>query len=282
MLSLTRTPRFTTLLIVPWGKEMNLVAQSAGEARSIRQVVQPVEVPEGAGARVRRALPASGVPYVAVDPFLLLDDARIAPQAAFPDHPHRGFEIITYILEGSVQHTDSEGNVEVVQAPGLQKITTGRGITHGEMPGPGGRPARALQLWINLARAQKQVVPHYQYLHGVDIPTTQEAGATVRHLAGPETALVLHTPVMYHDVTVAPGQRFVMPLPEEYNSFAYVLAGEGIFGRQEQPARAGTLLVLGPGAAFVAQAQGQEPLRVVLGAGRPHREPVYWRGPFVD
>jgi len=255
----------------------------ATPARGILHVVRPPEVPEGVGARVRRALPAREVDYRHVDPFLLLDVFSISAGAGFPTHPHRGFEIITYMLEGSFAHSDNLGNQVVGQAGGVQHITAGRGIEHGEMPGQGpGGAARGLQLWINLAQKDKRVPPQYHYIPPGQVPVEQQNGVTLRRLAGEGTAVQLYTPVVYMDVTLAPGAVFQTPVPPEFNGFAYVISGSGEFGSDRTPGQTGELLVLGAGAEFTVHNSGQAPLRFALGAAKPHREPVRWYGPFVD
>jgi redox-sensitive bicupin YhaK (pirin superfamily) len=253
--------------------------------RRVVAVADSHVVMEGAGVPVRRVLPSRVATYDLVDPFLLLDDFQmeVDPQSpAFPPHPHRGFEIITYLLEGAASHSDSEGNTAVVSAGGLQRITAGRGIWHGE--GPGGQApgrVRGLQLWINLARAEKQIAPSYQTVEADQIPVRRIGDATVRVLVGEGSPTTLRTPAIYYDVQLPPGGRATLPIPEGYQGFAYVLEGEAILGSNEATVRAGQLAVLGEGGPLSA-AGGAGGARFVLGAGRPHREPVRWYGPFVD
>src|SRR5919202_957117 len=138
--------------------QQNQVTAEGAAAREIALVADSFVVMEGAGVPVRRVLPSRTVPYRLVDPFLLLDHFKMEDFGngeSFPPHPHRGFEIITYMLRGSSSHSDSEGNQGTVRAGGLQRITTGRGIWHGEGGGGGaGGPVNGLQLWINLSQAQ--------------------------------------------------------------------------------------------------------------------------------
>ena len=254
------------------------------EARRVIITATPIEVMEGAGVKVRRVLPSPDVPYPSVDPFLLLDDASIkADDPGFPRHPHRGFEIITYLLTGSFGHNDNLGNSHVVRAGGLQRITAGAGMWHSEMPGGEARaPSRGLQLWINLAKAEKGADPAYEGVQPEEVPTFHHEGAEVRLLAGESGAVQLLTPSLYFDARVEAGRRFEWETPHEFSAFAYILEGDGAFGTEDAPGNAGSLLVFGEGDGISAQAGESGDLRFVVCAGKPHREPVQWRGPFVD
>ncbi len=243
-------------------------------------------VMEGAGIPIRRVLPSRAVPVGLVDPFLLLDHFRMeafgGEGEAFPPHPHRGFEIVTYMIQGSGSHSDSEGNRGTVPAGGLQRITAGRGIWHGEGSGQGpGGPAEGLQLWINLARAQKGIPPGYQAVQPDAIPERALGDARVRVLVGDGSPTQLQTPVLYYDVQLPPNGEATFDVPAGYQGFAYLLRGAGRFGSNRVVASAGQLVVLGAGRAFPVQAD-DEGARFVLAVGRPHREPVYFNGPFVD
>ena len=243
-------------------------------------------VMEGAGVPVRRVLPSREFAYQLVDPFLLLDHFRMdQPMSgeSFPPHPHRGFEIITYMLQGSAHHSDSEGNEGEVRAGGLQRITAGRGIWHGEGGGGSGEagPVNGLQLWINLSKAQKQIAPGYQGVQPEEIPVRTIGDATVRMLVGDGSPTQLHTPAHYFDVQLSANGQVELPLPDAFQGFAYVLEGSGAFGSNEAPARETQIVVLGPGGTFRARA-GEQGARFVLAAGQPHREPVRFNGPYVD
>jgi quercetin 2,3-dioxygenase len=246
--------------------------------RNITAKVQAVETPEGAGARVKRAIPNNlGV----VDPFVLLDEFYVNPPAGFPEHPHRGFEIVTYVLEGSFGHRDSMGTDQLVAAGGLQKINAGRGISHSEMPGGSGL-SHGLQLWVNLAKKDKGLAPEYQGLQANEVPQRTEPGTETRVIVGPGSPVILHTPVLYLDVTLQPGSKWRQLVPAQFDGFFYVLAGSGKFGADIADGRVGELLVLGEGEEVSAVSEGGQPLRFVLVAGEPHREPIYMRGPYVD
>lgn len=248
-------------------------------------------VMEGAGVPIRRALPSRNVPYNAVDPFLLLDEGRLqvtGKNANFPIHPHRGFEIVTYSLKGPLAQTQiADGRQEKasVAEGGLLRITAGRGMAHGEGSGesmpPEGLEVHILQLWINLARAEKGVEPSYQTVDPAEIPLQIWGKARVRVLVGEGSPTRLRTPALYLDIDLPAGESVVAPVPEGWQGFAYVVGGGGRFGADEKQAGASDLVILGPGAAFPAVAGG-EGARFVLAAGRPYGEAPRWNGSFVD
>ncbi|BDG62389.1 pirin family protein [Caldinitratiruptor microaerophilus] len=243
-------------------------------------VVTAEPMAEGAGARVRRAFPTPRLRTA--DPFVLLDEFFVEPPAGFPEHPHRGFEIITYMLDGAFRHRDSLGNDRTIPAGGLQRITAGRGIWHAEMPGQEGLN-HGLQLWINLPRRLKGVDPEYQEVAAGEIPEDTGEGYRVRIVVGDRSPVRLHTPVQYLDVAVEAGHGWETTVPPDHRGFVYVLVGEGQFGPGgDVRLRPGQLLLVGEGEPVRVRAGGDEPLRFVLVTGRPHGEPIRLRGPFVD
>ncbi len=262
----------------------NQPASAGAAARDIALVADSFVVMEGAGVPVRRVLPSRTVPYRLVDPFLLLDHFQMENMGngeSFPPHPHRGFEIITYMIQGSGNHSDSEGNRGTVRAGGLQRITTGRGIWHGEGSGGEGGPVNGLQLWINLAQAQKRIAPAYQPVQPEEIPERRIGDATVRVLMGEGSPTQLHTPAVYYDVTVPPNGRTTIDVPAAFQGFVFVLEGDGTFGSNRAAARATQIAALGVGGPLSATA-GAQGAHFVLAAGQPHREPVHFKGPYVD
>lgn len=249
-------------------------------------MVAPRKVMEGAGVWVKRALPSPQVAYEEVDPFLLLDVFDAADQdreeATFPKHPHRGFEILTYLLRGAAGHEDDMGHRTVLRAGGLQRITAGRGMVHGEGGEvEGGEPPRGLQLWVNLAQRDKKLEPEYQLLEPEEVPILRRDGGRIRVLVGDPSPTRLHTPVRYVDVSLPAGASYAESLPPSFGGFVYVLEGTGRFGASRTEGRTGQLLVLGTGTRIEARAD-REVLRFVLAGGEPHREPIRWSGPFVD
>lgn len=230
---------------------------------------------EGAGARVRRLFPIPGRPNI--DPFVLMDEFDVRPPAGFPPHPHRGFEGITYMLEGSFLHRDNLGNAGRVVAGGMQRFTAGSGLAHSEMPGDPGAN-RGIQLWVNLAQTDKSLDPSWQQIEPEDLPVIDEGGVRVRILAGEGSPLALRTAVTYEDIELAPGAEVRRQVPEGQRGFAYVLSGAATFDGlataegEARPVEAGEILL----------AAGESGARVILLAGRPHGEPIRQYGPFVD
>eukprot|EP00850_Spirogloea_muscicola_P000328 SM000001S04730 [mRNA] locus=s1:1925122:1927162:+ [translate_table: standard] len=268
------------------------MAAAAGAATTTAPLAKPrpvalkvlsTEQPEGMGARVRRSI---GRPELKnLDPFLLLDDATVVPPAGFPDHPHRGFETVTYVLEGSFTHEDFEGHKGVINAGDLQWMTAGRGILHSEMPGSKGRN-RGLQLWVNLAAKDKMVDPRYQELGDKDIPRVEKDGVHVKVIAGTSlgttSPVYTRTPTMYLDFTLQPGAEVHQPIQEGWNAFAYIVDGKGVFGsRDAEVTTASHTLKLGAGDGVSVWNTGDKPLRFMLIAGQPLGEPVVQYGPFV-
>jgi redox-sensitive bicupin YhaK (pirin superfamily) len=259
----------------------------AGFDRKIKRVVRAFDTVEGGGVIVGRALPHRQVPLEEVDPFLLLDEARIdAHGPGFPEHPHRGFEIITYPLEGWGAHKDNMGNHGRIEAGGVMKLTAGSGIWHGEQAGADSKSASSqihgIQFWVNLPKAEKQRKPEFQLLQPQEVLEKKEKGSLTRVLVGQGSPLRIVTPMNYLDVTVQPGAAWNWDLPEAWQGYVYVLDGKGLFGEGQSPAEDAQLAVLGNGSGLKAENQGKEPLRFLLAAGEPLRQPVIWNGPFVD
>nr|GMD72261.1 pirin-like protein [Ipomoea batatas] len=238
---------------------------------------------EGDGARVRRSI---GRPELKnLDPFLMLDEFEVSLPAGFPDHPHRGFETVTYMLEGAFTHQDFAGHKGTIGTGDVQWMTAGRGIVHSEMP-VGEGTQKGLQLWINLASKDKMIEPNYQELLSADIPNAENDGVEVKIIAGEamgvKSPVYTRTPTMYLDFTLNPSSQHHQSIPESWNAFVYIVEGEGVFGvPNSQPASAHHCLVLGPGEGLSVWNKGSSPLRFVLLGGQPLNEPVVQYGPFV-
>lgn len=228
-----------------------------------------------------------------LDPFLLLD--RMGPVAhapgeakGAPDHPHRGFETVTYVLEGAIEHGDSQGNHGRIGAGDVQWMTAGSGVVHSEMPAEeiqraGGR-LHGFQLWVNLPRRDKMMAPRYQELRAADIPTATSADGKVSvtviagESLGTHATIDTRTPIFYFHVRLAAGAEFMQPVPETYNAFAFVISGEAVIGGRA--ARENDLAVFGRDGDEVAIATEQGAELLLIG-GVPLREPVARYGPFV-
>lgn len=232
----------------------------AMSARDVDLVMTAHRQREGAGFVVRRPLPTRGLPDL--DPFLLIDEmgpVDYAPGEAVgaPDHPHRGFETVTYILEGEGEHEDSAGHRGVIGPGDVQWMTAGRGVVHSEMPSrriqtEGGR-VHGFQIWVNLPAAEKMVEPRYQEVRRSAIPTAQseDGQASVVVVAGEalgvSAAIETHTPIWYQDWTLEPGAEVELPVPEDFTLAAYVFAGRARVGSPGRGLRDGQLARFGAG-----------------------------------
>lgn len=255
--------------------------------RQVVQVVRGQSMSEGAGVRIARLI---GTPALQVlDPFLMLDHFDSADAAdylaGFPDHPHRGFETVTYMLEGRMRHADNKGHSGVIETGGVQWMRAGRGIVHSEMPEQEEGRMRGFQLWVNLPSTLKMTPPGYQEFgaermgretreSGVEIHVI--AGATSRGTAGPVNAP--HVDARYFDVVLPAGGRFEETLPTDHAAMLVVYEGAVAIGNGA-PVQAISVAVLGEGDRVVATASAAS--RCLLISGRPIREPIAWAGPFV-
>ena len=252
--------------------------------RDVDHVINAAAGQDGAGVALRRSIGSSALTLL--DPFLLLDEIHSSNPAdyaaGFPQHPHRGFETVSYVLKGGFRHRDSVGNHGLIADGGTQWMTAGHGIVHEEMPVQTGGPELwGLQLWVNLPAARKMIRPRYQDLAPTTIPEFDLADARVRLVAGrvgshtgPVDGIDIQPTML--DATLAPGAQFRHRLPGGDTAFVYVLDGEVWIG---EALRAGQLAVLGRGdLVFASSAPGG---RFLLVAGTPLGEPVARRGPFV-
>ena len=250
---------------------------------------------DGAGVKLTRVI---GSPELdMLDPFLLLDefgtDRAEDYIAGFPNHPHRGFETVTYMLDGRMRHKDNHGNEGLLVPGGVQWMTAGRGLVHSEMPEQQEGRMRGFQLWVNLPASAKMTDPRYQEFGPDRIPAVDVApGATAKVIAG-EVVDTAGNPVrgpidqpatspIYLDIALAPGAGWQYAVPEGHNAFAYVYEGSASIGEGEdtRTIEQQELGVLG-GGNTVALKAGAEGTRLILVAGRPLREPVARYGPFV-
>jgi quercetin 2,3-dioxygenase len=271
--------------------------ESRTTARTVAGIVNSIETLEGAGFLVRRPFPKASMSEF--DPFLLLDEMgpmNVAPGAAkgAPDHPHRGFETVTYILSGEMEHKDSQGHAGKLSAGDVQWMTAGAGVVHSEMPSAefqrtGGR-LHGFQLWVNLPRRNKLMQPRYQEIPSASIPVAQtdDGLVTVRVVAGESLgarALIeTVTPIMYLHFTIRPGGRVSQSVPQGYNAFAYIVDGEGLFGAEGERAARGQMVLFasdGDDVTIANPADAGAPLELLLIAGVPLNEPVARYGPFV-
>jgi redox-sensitive bicupin YhaK (pirin superfamily) len=254
---------------------------------------------EGEGFPVRRAF--AGVPLEALDPFIHMDqmgavDYGPGEPKGTDWHPHRGFETVTYIIDGTFQHQDSHGGGGLITDGATQWMTAGGGILHIETPPEelvvSGGLFHGLQLWVNLPSADKMAPPRYQSIEGEQsaLVSSQDGGALLRIVAGDVAGHrgpgATHTPITFLHATVAPGARLHLPWRPDFNALAYVLSGSGRAGSEGRPVGEGDLVVFGPGDHLLLQAADVQSsaapnLEVVVVGGQPIREPIAWYGPFV-
>ncbi|XP_074361221.1 pirin-like protein [Apium graveolens] len=238
---------------------------------------------EGDGAVVRRSIGRPELKYL--DPFLILDEFYVSAPAGFPDHPHRGFETVTYMLQGAFTHQDFAGHEGTIRAGDVQWMTAGRGIIHSEMPAGEGLQT-GLQLWINLSSKDKMVEPNYQELLSNDIKRAGIDGVQVKIIAGEsmgvKSPVYTRTPTMFLDFTLQSKAEVHQKIPESWNAFVYIIEGEGVFGSlNSSPVPAHHVLVLSPGDGLSVWNKSSKALRFALIGGEPLNEPVARYGPFV-
>jgi redox-sensitive bicupin YhaK (pirin superfamily) len=267
--------------------------------RPVRSVTSAPSGLEGEGFPVRRAF--AGVDLTDLDPFVHMDQMGEVDYAPGEPkgtswHPHRGFETVTYIIDGTFEHQDSNGGGGLITNGDTQWMTAGGGILHIEKPPEqlvvSGGLFHGIQLWVNLPRAQKWADPRYQDLRGntVALLASPDAGALVRVIAGDVAGHAgpgsTYTPMAMVHATVQPGARLELPWNRDFNALAYVLSGDGLAGAERRGVHTGQLVVFGAGDALTLEAAPAQDGRhaalelLVLG-GRPIREPVAWMGPFV-
>jgi len=250
--------------------------------RGVLNKVPAIPTLEGAGVQIHRAFPTRNFDYL--DPFLLLDEMgpfEFAPgqSAGFPDHPHRGFETVTYLLDGQMEHRDSFGHHGRLNPGDVQWMTAGSGLVHSEMPGAdlakNGGLLHGFQLWVNLPKRDKMTAPRYQELKSAEIPTaaTPDGSVKVKVIAGEalgaKAVIGTHTPILYLHFALAPGATHVQDVPHTWNAFAYDIAGHEftIFAKN--------------GDTVELTNSTDRPAEFLLIAGEPLGETIARYGPFV-
>ena len=254
---------------------------------------------EGEGFPVRRGF--AGIPYQQLDPFIMLDQMgenewRAGEAKGTPWHPHRGFETVTYMIEGTFKHRDSEGGGGVISDGDTQWMTAGAGILHIEVPSEeiviSGGTVHGTQLWVNLPRDKKWTNPRYEDISrsNLSLLSSHDGGALIRVIAGSldghDGPGVTYSPITYIHATVSSGARLEIPWRPEYNALAYVLSGNGSVGQERKPIQLGQAAVFGKGDSIVLSADEEQDskspeLEILLLGGQPIREPMAWYGPFV-
>lgn len=264
-------------------------AETEGVAREVARKVRGQPTSDGAGVRMTRVMGTAVLD--SFDPFLLLDEFRSDDPsdyiAGFPDHPHRGFETVTYMLAGRMRHGDNQGNTGLLGPGSVQWMTAGRGIVHSEFPEQEEGLMWGFQLWVNLPARDKMTAPRYQDIQADRIPEVDlGSGVSVRVIAGkigdaegPVKAIA--TEPVYLDIRLEPGASYTAELPAGHNAFAYVYAGDAKIGSSGMRIARGELAMLTHGTKVPVAAAGDAGARLILVAGQPLGEPVARYGPFV-
>lgn len=266
----------------------DITTDIVARSRTIEQLVIGQHTSDGAGVKLTRVL--TQPLQRRLDPFLMLDafgtDNPDDYIGGFPDHPHRGFETVTYMIDGRMRHRDSAGNEGLLEGGGVQWMTAGRGVIHSELPEQQEGRMEGFQLWLNLASRDKMAAPWYRDIQRAEIPQflTPE-GVTVRVIAGASCNVAgavqrETTEPLYLDLHLPAGTRFAQSLSPEFNAFVYVYRGEIRIGDRQAPQQ--QMAILGNDAASDGVIiHADVPSRVLLVAGRPLREPIVQYGPFV-
>lgn len=246
--------------------------------RDVARIVPGLELLEGAGVKVRRYIASPHLDHL--DPFLLLDEIRSSDPrdyvAGFPTHPHRGFQTLTYMIEGKFAHEDSTGSKGTLRSGGLQWMNAGSGVLHSEMPLMKDGQLWGYQLWLNAPSREKWSDPFYRDFRAMEV---REGDVRERLLAGGEQENLAFYPVLYEDVRLEEGATFERELPKEMNAFAVVAEGEVAMGPAGVRVPGHHLAVLGDGDALTLEARKDS--TVLLGGARPIGEPISRWGPFV-
>lgn len=261
---------------------------SSSVPRHVQTIVAAEPASDGAGVRLNRSIATATLPDL--DPFLLLDEFNTENPddyiAGFPEHPHRGFETVTYMIDGNMRHRDTSGGEGVLRSGGVQWMTAGRGIVHSEMPEQVDGKMQGFQLWVNLPSRLKMTAPRYQEFAPDEIPEVAAGdGARIRVVAGTHGGVTgpvdgVHGDPVYLDITLPQGASVDQSVPAGHNAFAYVFEGrEAHISGTTVPVR--HLAVLGDGDTARLENQAAEPARLLLVAGAPIGEPIARYGPFV-
>jgi quercetin 2,3-dioxygenase len=256
--------------------------------RSVRLVTSPSSPRQHAPGMANRPLIAPGN-WADFDPFLVLMEDWMHEPGGFPDHPHRGIETVTFVLDGELHHADNRGNSGVLGGNDVQWMTAGRGIIHAELPNLD-RSSHTLQLWLNLPSSRKMVDSDYQDLLATQAVSVEDSRAEIRVISGGVEGVAaptrLHTPVQYLDVRLEAGGRLSVPVPAAHNGFVLVLEGSVIIGPDLVHGEAGQVLwlefpLVGATGAAALAVTADVPSRMLVVSGEPIREPVVAYGPFV-
>jgi len=261
-------------------------------SRGIAKVLKAQAMMEGAGVLIRRTIGGPKLDYF--DPFLLLDEFKSDKPGdymeGFPDHPHRGFETVTYMLKGVMQHKDHKGNSGTLNPGSVQWMTAGKGIIHSEMPQQKEGLMHGYQMWVNLPAKDKMIPPRYQDFQEDKIPIVKlDNGVCIKVMAGESNGVKgavtgISTAPTYLDITIPPSTSFSHPVTEGHNAFCYVIEGEGTFGPKGKEQKVGpssNILLEKEGNQVDVSTDSSNSVRFLLAAAKPLNEPMSRHGPFV-
>jgi len=244
------------------------------------EIVKAIKMSEGSGAIVKRAFPTNSRSFI--DPFVLMDEFFVESPASFPEHPHRGFEAITYMIEGGFKHKDTSGAEALVEQGGVQRITMGKGVRHSELPGSEGLN-HGIQLWINLPQKLKNIEPSYQVVSESDQPIKKSNGKIVKTIVGENSPVKLKTNIQYEAINLN-GSSYDFSIAEEENGFLYFISGRAnlIFNSEKRGIKEGMLLVKEGNFKLNIQVEVLNAVHFITLKGKPHNEPINLLGSFVD
>lgn len=262
--------------------------------KTIYAVIPAIRTMEGEGFYVNRPFPTQTLNFF--DPFLLLDEmgpSTVKPGEAkgAPDHPHRGFETVTYLLEGEFEHEDSAGNRGTIETGGVQWMTAGSGVVHSEMPSQklqtNGGNLHGFQLWVNLPSKLKMSAPRYQEKKSKDLPVYEKEGVWIKVIAGNvfniKADINTYTPILYWHIKIKSNSKVELPVPADYNLFAYLISGEGSFEENGEAMSGKQMIVFSEDDKnrILVENKSEEELNFLLLGGEPIGETVARYGPFV-
>jgi len=235
------------------------------------------ETPEGDGVVVTRLFPTHQI--MNHDPFVLFDHFTLKEGTGFPNHPHRGFEAITYVFEGGMNHKDNLGNDKFVSQGGAQVFCAGSGLIHSEMPANKGTTS-GIQLWINLAKKEKGISPTYQFFEKEDLPSYSENGVEVTDIVGSNSPVFLNTEITYQHLKFSKGAQKPITIQKDSNAIIYIVSGE--FQINKQHTLSGESLLISSQKVGQIDITAKSTGSIIVCSGVPHKEPIYQHGPYVD
>ena len=235
------------------------------------------ETPEGDGVVVTRLFPTHQI--MNHDPFVLFDHFTLKEGTGFPNHPHRGFEAITYVFEGGMNHKDNLGNDKFVSQGGAQVFCAGSGLIHSEMPANKGTTS-GIQLWINLAKKEKGISPTYQFFEKEDLPSYSENGVEVTDIVGSNSPVFLNTEITYQHLKFSKGAQKPITIQKDSNAIIYIVSGE--FQINKQHTLSGESLLISSQKVGQIDITAKSIGSIVVCSAVPHKEPIYQHGPYVD